>query len=169
MQAIVAINKKGVIGHEGGIPWPMNKQDMRHFVEVTKAARVIFSGRTTWESLPPKAQQRLTNDREVNIITSTRSGYDRELGCYCASHQLAEDMGWTRLHLNGPRAKVVIGGAQTYALFAPAITCWHVTTLDNDADGDTTLEPYWLDAEVFGLYKTVEIEGGVIKTYRRWM
>lgn len=169
MIAIVAINKRGVIGHDGGIPWPKNEEDMRHFVEVTRGARVIFSGRKTWETLPERAQQRLVKDREVNIIASTREGYDRALGCYYASPQLAEDMGWTRLHLNGPRHKVVIGGAQTYALFAPAITQWLVTELDNDAEDDVTMTRHWEDKSAFGLYEERAIEGGVIRTYRRWM
>lgn len=170
MIAIVAINRKGVIGHDGGIPWQFLRDDMRHFVRVTNEARAIIAGRKTWESLPERARARLAKDRAVHVITGAWQGYNPAGGWYGTTPQFAEDMGFTRLHLNGPpRQKIVIGGAQTYALVAPAITQWLVTEVDNDLEGDTTMTRYWEDKSIFGLYEERPIEGAVIRTYRRWM
>lgn len=159
MIAIVAINNLGVIGDQGRIPWASNAQDMRHFVALTNDAFRIIVGRKTWESLPSKAQERLAR-RQVRVLTNGETPPQVGGVRFC-------DLEWVKGYTQTQTA--IIGGAQAYAALKDLITTWHVTTLDNNIEGDTTLEPYWRDRETFGIFKTRQIQGGVIRTYRRWM
>lgn len=50
---IVAVDSKGGIGLNGGIPWAPLKEDMKYFKELTIGSTVIM-GRKTWESIGKK-------------------------------------------------------------------------------------------------------------------
>lgn len=86
---IVAATVKNGIGKNGGLPWPMLKNEMAYFARVTKrvpqttshdqestsptshARNVVIMGRKTWESIPPKF--RPLKDRTNMIISSQSS------------------------------------------------------------------------------------------------
>ena len=67
MKAIVAVDEGMGIGYEGGMPWPYNRDDMRHFQKMTRD-QVVIMGRKTWESLP----KRPLPDRRNIVITHDR-------------------------------------------------------------------------------------------------
>ena len=50
MEAIIAINKLGGIGLNGGLPWRC-KEDLKHFKRLTMGKHLIV-GNTTFKSLP---------------------------------------------------------------------------------------------------------------------
>ncbi len=49
MKAIMACEKFGGIGFEGGMPWPNQSEDLKRFKELT-LNKTIIMGRGTWES-----------------------------------------------------------------------------------------------------------------------
>lgn len=155
MRGIVAVNRLGVIGHEGGIPWPMMREDMRHFVEVTRSAPVLV-GRKTWETLPERALLRL--GARVLVVTSQTL-----LGVATVKPHLPSIL--ERVHgfeeVTG-HEMVCIGGAQLYQLMSPVITTWDVTHVEDHSQGDTTIPAFWVGLPIT---QAKVISGGVI---RRW-
>lgn len=63
---IVAYDKNRGIGFKDDLPWPNNKDDMRHFSQTTNGRPVIM-GRKTWDSIPDK--YRPLKER-VNVVVS---------------------------------------------------------------------------------------------------
>ncbi|WP_153504872.1 dihydrofolate reductase [Cumulibacter manganitolerans] len=112
-----------VIGRDNGIPWRI-PEDLRHFREVTGAARVVM-GRRTWESLPERF--RPLPGRENVVITSDRA-YAAPGARVCASLPEA---------LDGSEETWVIGGARVYAEALAAADVLEVTEVDLQVDGDT--------------------------------
>jgi dihydrofolate reductase len=51
MKAIIAVNKKGVIGRGDKLPWRCS-EDLKHFKTMTMGTRCLV-GRKTWEAMPP--------------------------------------------------------------------------------------------------------------------
>ena len=70
--AIVAMDRKRVIGKDNRLPWRL-PEDMRHFADLTTGHTVLM-GRKTFESLPPKFRP-LPNRK--NIVVS-RGGFTAE-------------------------------------------------------------------------------------------
>lgn len=68
---ILASDIYGGIGKNGTIPWPIIKNDMKHFARLTKGTsdhkNCVIMGRATWESLP----KRPLVDR-YNIVLSNK-------------------------------------------------------------------------------------------------
>jgi len=67
---IMAVGLGGVIGKDGGLPWPRLKGELKHFKETTVGGgrNAVIMGRRTWESLPES--HRPLADR-LNIIVSS--------------------------------------------------------------------------------------------------
>lgn len=140
MKAIIAINNLGIIGKDGGLPWPRHREDMRHFVAVTKTAPIIV-GRVTWESLPPKAQARLA---PRTCVVSRAGSPMTEGNPYMqifASHPRRIFEASLSLELVFGEEPVLIGGAQLYAACERWIDTWIVTRLDDESEGDVRLHP----------------------------
>lgn len=70
LNLIFAVAANGVIGRDGGLPWPAFPEDMRYFKKVTTGHSVIM-GRKTWESIPK--QYRPLPDR-INVVVSGTKG-----------------------------------------------------------------------------------------------
>lgn len=66
INAIFAVDSNGGLGKNGTLPWPRNKDDMKHFRDIT-LGNVVVMGRNTWmDPLMPKPLP----DRE-NIVLAT--------------------------------------------------------------------------------------------------
>ena len=50
MKAIIAVNKKGIIGNGDSLPWRCS-EDLKHFKKMTMNSTCLV-GRKTWESMP---------------------------------------------------------------------------------------------------------------------
>ncbi len=115
----------GVIGRDGKLPWHL-PEDLAHFKQVTLGAPVIM-GRRTWDSLPPRFRP-LPGRRNIVVTRqpqwqaggAERAGSLDEALALCAG----ADTTW------------VIGGAQLYALAAPAAQVAEVTHIEREVDGD---------------------------------
>ena len=110
MKAIIAINKKGVIGHKGRLPWRC-KDDIKHFKKLTEGCSCIV-GRKTAEKLPKLKNRALYIASSENSIQSIM--------------KFKPD--W------------VIGGAEIYRQLLPLCSEIHVSLIDDDSEGDTKFQ-----------------------------
>lgn len=152
---IVAIAKNFAIGKDGKLPWHYSA-DLKHFKETTTGHAVVM-GSNTFRSIGKPLPNRL------NIVLSRSAQIDT-----------AEDL----IFLRSERESIdvakylkcdlfVIGGAKTYAEFAPLIDAWIVTHVPMDVDGaDVFMPSDFLDG--FASVETREIGDGLrVETFRR--
>ena len=111
MEGIIAINKAGAIGLNGGLPWRC-KDDLKHFKRLTMGKHLIV-GRKTAEKLPK------LKDRVLHIVTK-----DNPL------EQI----------LRLPFDFMVIGGASIYSQLLDKCDIIHVSLINDLSDGDTYFE-----------------------------
>ena len=120
---IVAMDRNGVIGRDGDLPWRLST-DLRRFKQLTMG-RHLLMGRVTWDSLGRALPGR------TSVVVS-RQPLELPEGVllassFAAAMQLAS-------HDELP---FVIGGAQIYALSLPHVTRLYLTRVDADVEGDT--------------------------------
>jgi dihydrofolate reductase len=138
---IAALDRNGVIGAGGDIPWRL-PADMRHFKALTLGKPVIM-GRRTYESIG-----RPLVDRHNIVVTRNRTY--RAPGCTIV-HSIAEALEVAALEVAaleaaGDEAEVmVIGGAHLYRQLLPQVDRLYLTYLDASFAGDTTFPPFDAD------------------------
>ncbi len=120
---IVAVARNGVIGRDGSLPWHV-PEDLKHFKQLTTGHAIIM-GRKTHESIGRPLPKRR------NIVV-TRSGASFD-GCETA-HSL--DAALELARKTDPRP-FIIGGASLYEEALAQATELHLTTIDQDVEGDT--------------------------------
>ena len=121
---IVAVARNGVIGRDGTLPWHVS-EDLQHFKKTT-AGHAIIMGRNTHESIGKALPGRR------NIVVTRTAGAVFP-GCE-AAHSLEEAIGLARTTDDCP---FIIGGASLYEAALPMATELHLTTIDEDVEGDT--------------------------------
>ena len=121
---IVAVSRNGVIGRDGGLPWHIS-EDLRHFKRTTGNHAVIM-GRKTYDSIGHPLPKR----RNIVVTRRTDAVFP---GCEVA-HSLDEAIALARTTDECP---FIIGGASLYEEALPRATELHVTTIDEDIEGDT--------------------------------
>lgn len=139
IKAIVSVTSDWGIGYKGQL-LVENKEDMRHFVRMTKHATVLM-GKTTFESFPKGP---LVNRR--NIVLSFDKDYERagfpkittdEAGNTHTNYEVYSSIHEALAQVSKDEALWVIGGASTYrALLADCeevIVTKHVCTRTADA------------------------------------
>jgi len=108
MEGIIAINKLGVIGKNGKLPWSC-KDDLKHFKALTMGKHLIV-GRKTAEKLPK------LKGRTLHIISKDNPLEEvLKLG-----HEF-----------------MVIGGANIYSQLLDKCDIIHVSLINDLTDGDT--------------------------------
>lgn len=120
---IVAVARNGVIGKDGGLPWHVS-EDLKHFKKTTHGHAVIM-GRKTHDSIGRPLPKRR------NIVVTRQTG-TLFPGCE-AAHSLDEAIALARTTDDCP---FIIGGASLYEEALPLATELHLTTIDEDVDGD---------------------------------
>jgi dihydrofolate reductase len=120
---IVAVARNGVIGRAGDLPWHIS-EDLKHFKKTTSGHAIIM-GRKTHESIGRALPKRR------NIVV-TRSAATFE-GCETAR---SLDEAITIARTSDP-CPFIIGGASLYLDALPIATELHLTTIDQDVEGDT--------------------------------
>ena len=120
---IVAVARNGVIGRAGTLPWHLS-EDLKHFKKTTTGHAIIM-GRKTYESIGRPLPERR------NIVV-TASGMRFE-GCETAA-SLEEAIALAR---ETDECPFIIGGASLYHEALPIATEIHLTTIDEDYEGDT--------------------------------
>ena len=120
---IVAMDRNGVIGADGALPWHL-PADLRHFRAVTMGKPIVM-GRRTHESigrpLPGRENIVLTRDRDYGSA-----------GC-TVLHSLDE----VTQHCAGSGEIMIMGGADIYAQALPLAERIYLTRVQAAVDGDT--------------------------------
>lgn len=134
LSLIVAMDRNGLIGKGGGLPWGRIPEDMRHFVETTKRKPIIV-GRKTAAAIPARS------DRPMYMVSGAKrhgdatvfdpDGFMSDLfvarspiEALCRASQ-----DWT--------SAVCVGGATLYRAYQGLFSTAHVTLIDGEFDGDT--------------------------------
>lgn len=120
LTSIVAVGLDGAIGVQNRLPWKL-KSDLRFFQRTTKS-NVVIMGRKTYDSIGGCLPHR------ENLVLSHRAQlFEAHRGC-THTHSLEETLfargKWAR------KDAFVIGGAVTYALFAPYVDRYLITVVD---------------------------------------
>jgi dihydrofolate reductase len=127
---VVAMDRRGVIGQAGGLPWRL-PDDLKRFKALTLGKTVIM-GRKTYESIGRPLPQRR------NIVISRRdswvaTGIERAGSLAAALALCAEE-----------REVMVIGGAEIYRAALPLANKIELTRVEADVAGDTEFPPLTL-------------------------
>lgn len=125
---IVAADRNGVIGVDGGLPWRL-PDDLRWFRRMTLGKPVIM-GRKTHVSIgqPLPGRHNIVLSRDPAYVAAGCTVVDSVLAALTAAGEVEE--------------AVVIGGAAIYALFWPYYSRIYLTEVDAVVAGDTWLPPF---------------------------
>ena len=122
---VVAMDKKGLIGADNGLPWRL-PDDMQWFVRQTMGKPIIM-GRKTYESIPAKF--RPLKGRHNIVLTRDRS---YEAPGATVVHTVEE-----ALAAAGDVEEIIIGGgANLYAQLLPQTNRIYLTLIEAELDGD---------------------------------
>lgn len=131
LSMIVAIARNGVIGNDGGLPWPRSAEDMRHFRTVTMGHTCIV-GRKTFEVLPVLGGRRLVvMSRHIDPARPARPDW-------AASTYMIEDA--IEAARETDPEPIVIGGGEVYRAALPFVTRIYLTEIHADYNGDVRFE-----------------------------
>lgn len=149
---IVAIDRAGAIGKEGGLPWHYSA-DLKFFREQTTGHACVMGSRT-WATLKKPLPNRL------NVVLSSRAEVPAQ-----------ESVLWLRDKLSVLSLKdylkcdlFVIGGAKVFELFASDIERWVVTEIPLQVEGADTFMPADF-LEGFKPTGTRQLEGNLRVTF----
>ena len=152
---IAAVDRKGVIGKSGKLPWHYSA-DMKFFRETTTGHAVVM-GRKTWLTIgkPLKNRLNIVLSRDSNIEPQESLVVFSDIeSALSFSHSLTTDL-------------FVIGGAQIYEAFLPHIEKWIITEVPLTVSGADAFMPKGY-LEGFKVVDSQPLEEGlVVKFYER--
>ena len=134
MEAIIAVNKKNIIGANNKIPWYV-PEDLQYFRQKTQG-HIIIMGRKTFESFPKGPLP-----KRINIVLTRESDKYKHLEQQYSNllFRNIDELTVTLQKLNEeePNKKTfVIGGTQIYEqLFSECIKI-HITRIESEEEGD---------------------------------
>ena len=125
---IVAMDRRGVIGAGGALPWRL-PDDLKRFKAITMG-KPLLMGRKTHESIGRPLPGRR------NIILTRQRDYTAEgcIVCHNEEDALAACAGFEEV--------MVMGGAALYELFLPRAGRIYLTRVQAEVDGDTWFPPF---------------------------
>lgn len=124
MRAIVAVDRHGGIAKDGGIPWKI-KEDMKWFRWVTTNEHVVMGSKTyltIGKPLPKRVNGVLSRGHRFDDGCVNLKGFEPALR-------------WAQ-----ERDAIIMGGKEVYDLFAPYITTWIVTKVNEVYDCDMKID-----------------------------
>lgn len=137
-ELIVAYDKNGLIGVNGGLPWNI-RHDLMRFRQLTMG-HIVIMGRKTFESLPNGPLR-----GRINVVLTREniegSETDQEANVYMTNMvKLFDVLG--SLKQQGQKL-FVIGGREIYDLLFDICTTIHATVVDGDFSGMSTSKTYF--------------------------
>ncbi len=122
---IVAADRRGVIGRDGGLPWHL-PDDLRRFKTRTMGKPIVM-GRRTWDSIgkPLPGRHNIVITRQPSLVLDGATVVDSLDAALRAAGAVPE--------------VCVIGGAEIFRLALPAATTVELTVVEADVGGDTFL------------------------------
>ena len=125
---VAAVDKNGVIGREGRLPWPKIKKDLAHFYHLTKGKSIVM-GRKTFDSLG-----RPLPERENIVLTRTVKNVP---GCLVVN-SLRELF----KKISDKKEIMIIGGASIYKQFLPLADTMYLTVIQSSFEGEVKFPSY---------------------------
>jgi dihydrofolate reductase len=121
LSIVVAMNREGLIGQEGKLPWRL-PEDLKHFKKVTMGHPVVM-GRKTFESIgrPLPGRSNILITRQKHFVAA---GVE-------TCHSLAEALKLASQSPGGQEQCFIIGGAEIYALAYDLVDRIYVTEVDD--------------------------------------
>lgn len=157
IRAIFAVDQNGGMGKNGTLPWPKNKDDIRHFRDLT-SGNVVVMGRKTWvDPLMPKPLP-----KRQNVVLSSFPFISFPPGVL-----VYNDLNKAKGYLEQCGKEVwVIGGVQTLWAFHAYIDQVVLTRFKIDYNCDVSINPnkYLIG---FKLDATEDRDDISIETYSR--
>jgi len=131
LSLIVGMTKDRVIGKDNDLPWPMIKEDMRHFRKTT-TGHIIIMGRKTYDSIGKPLPKR------INVVITRQRDLEID-GCWVV-HSLEEALRLSRHFTDRTDINTeafIIGGSSLYKEAAPQADRIYLTHIKGDYPGDT--------------------------------
>ena len=125
---VAALDRGGVIGRDGGLPWKLGS-DLARFRQITMGHPILM-GRRTHESIGKPLPGRL------NLVLSRDRRYLAP-GCVVVTSLEAALEACTEVD-----ELMVVGGAAVYAAALPHATRLFLTEVDAEAAGDVRFPPF---------------------------
>lgn len=148
ISAIMAVDERGGIGKDSGLPWPTIKEDMQWFREKTLGQLVVM-GRKTWQSLGKNAP--LSDRLNVVVTSKPLSAVPGAVGTLYGDNLCQAIKSFEKSY--DDREIVVIGGAEIYTQLFPVCEKLYITRIPGVYECDTYLD---LDP-VLKDYRLIEI------------
>ena len=125
---IAAIDKNGVIGADGDLPWNI-PSDLKKFKAITSYKPIIM-GRKTWDSIGRPLPNR------DNIVISRNKNLNLEGAILTSSPEEAIMIAKQRAKENGADEIMIIGGGYIYNEFINLSDRLYITEVDIEVEGD---------------------------------
>jgi dihydrofolate reductase len=135
---IVAADERETIGRRGILPWYL-PEDLKRFRRLT-TGHVVVAGRLTYDSIVDRLGRPLPERRTV-VVSRQPSTVDTPDVCFRSDVEAALA---AAVAMESDEV-FVIGGAEIYRSALPRVTRVHLTRVFGVHDGDTFLDPGWLD------------------------
>jgi len=131
LRAILACERNGGIGYDGGMPWPKQSKDLARFEELTTGTTILM-GRSTWEAtgMPKPLPNR------INVILSASA----KTNPIIVRDEIADDVIVVNDIANLPEVDWCIGGAGVIGSVWDQIDELHLTHLFAEYECDTWIE-----------------------------
>lgn len=140
---IVAMDRQGVIGRAGCLPWRL-RSDLQRFKRLTMGHAMVM-GRKTYDSigrpLPGRLTIVLSRSKELAIEGVAVVGDPKEAIELGESHETRCVLE-AATSLESEPTLYVVGGAEIYALFLDLADELHITNVEAESEGDTRF-PEW--------------------------
>lgn len=157
LKMIVAMDKNGLIGKEGKLPWYL-PNDLSYFRNMTLNHKVVM-GRKTFEGFKKPLAER------TNIVLTSDPNFS------CPGVEVVrntEDI----LEMAEKENVFVIGGAMVCKQFLPYTKKLYITQIDGEFEGDTyfpklNMKEWELDSEINGKTDEKNVYHHIFQTYTR--
>jgi len=125
---IVAADRRGVIGSNGGLPWHL-PDDLKRFKTRTMGKPIVM-GRKTWDSIgkPLPGRHNIVITRQPSLVLDGATVVDSLEAALRAAGAVPE--------------VCVIGGAEIFMLALPVATTVELTVVEAEVGGDTVLPAF---------------------------
>lgn len=150
---IAALNRRGVIGRNGGIPW-RNAEDMARFKQLTTGHTVVM-GRRTFESIGHALPER----RNI-VLSGSRASF--------TGAERAASMEEVMAMVRNDAEVYVIGGGELFRQTIVMADVLELTMEQNDEEGEVFFPPRdeW-NGSLFRLERTEQHDGFRYETHLR--
>ena len=158
---LVAMNRRRVIGDQGGIPW-RHREDQQRFKALTMGHTVLM-GRKTYDSLPEKVRPL---PGRFSVVVTHRPD---SVAVHPAVETVSDPVTFVEEWRSGRREQRspilwVMGGETVYRATLPLADSVELTLIDGDQDGDTFFPEFETD---FELVRETAAEGARFLRYER--